>query len=62
VLKQETTDGGSIWLLNAGIEVAPNAILYINSTDTSWLKVAADGKAAHLIHILGSLKIDSVKV
>jgi hypothetical protein len=51
--------------LNSGIEVARNAILYINSTDTSWLKViaAADRKeAAHLIHILGSLKIDSVKL
>ena len=35
-------DGGRVWLLNAGIEVAPNALLYINSTDTSWLKVAAD--------------------
>ncbi|HEY9385679.1 MAG TPA: right-handed parallel beta-helix repeat-containing protein, partial [Nitrososphaeraceae archaeon] len=61
ILHQETTDG--TWLLNAGIEVAPNAILYINSTDTSWLKVlAADGQTAHLIHILGSLKIDSVKL
>jgi poly(beta-D-mannuronate) C5 epimerase len=48
--------------LNAGIEVAPNAILYINSTDTSWLKIAADEETAHLIHILGSLKIDSVKI
>jgi parallel beta-helix repeat protein len=48
--------------LNAGIEIAPNATLYINSTDTSWLKIAADGQTAHLIHILGSLKIDSVKV
>jgi mannuronan 5-epimerase len=49
--------------LNAGIEVAPNAILYINSTDTSWLKMAAeDGQTAHLIHVLGSLKIDSVKL
>jgi mannuronan 5-epimerase len=62
ILHKETTDG--TWLLNAGIEVAPNAILYINSTDTSWLKVlaAADGQTAHLIHISGSLKIDSVKV
>jgi poly(beta-D-mannuronate) C5 epimerase len=62
ILHKETTDG--TWLLNAGIEVAPNAILYINSTDTSWLKVlaAADGQTAHLIHISGSLKIDSVKI
>ena len=68
ILHKETTDG--TWLLNAGIEVAPNAILYINSTDTSWLKILAaaaaaaaeDGQTAHLIHILGSLKIDSVKL
>jgi hypothetical protein len=39
VPNQETTDGCGIWLLNAGIEVAPNALLYINSTDTSWLKI-----------------------
>jgi mannuronan 5-epimerase len=67
ILHKETgaADDTGVWLLNAGIEVAPNAILYINSTDTSWLKVlaAADGKeAAHLIHILGGLKIDSIKL
>jgi mannuronan 5-epimerase len=50
------------WLLNAGIVISQGATLYINSTDTSWLKIAADGQTAHLIHILGSLKIDSVKV
>jgi poly(beta-D-mannuronate) C5 epimerase len=66
ILHKETGvhNDGYVWLLNAGIEVAPNAILYINSTDTSWLKVLAaeDGQTAHLIHILGSLKIDSVKI
>jgi poly(beta-D-mannuronate) C5 epimerase len=64
ILHKETAadDGRAVWLLNAGIEVAPNAILYINSTDTSWLKIAADGQTAHLIHILGSLKIDSVRL
>ena len=63
VLRKETTaDDGHVWLLNAGIVVDNDAILYINSTDTSSLKIVADGKTAYLIHVRGSLKIDSVKV
>jgi parallel beta-helix repeat protein len=63
VLRKETaSDDGHVWLLNAGIVVDNDAILYINSTDTSSLKIVADGKTAYLIHVLGSLKIDSVKV
>ena len=50
------------WLLNAGITVAENAALYINSSDTSWLKISADGVTAHPILVSGSLKIDSVKI
>ncbi len=44
---------GHVWLLNAGIVVAQDALLHINSTDTSWL-------CQSLGH--GSLKIDSVKI
>jgi mannuronan 5-epimerase len=55
-------DSGNVWQLNAGIAVAPNATLYINSTDTSWLKILADGETAHPILVSGSLKIDSAKV
>ena len=63
VLRKETAPhDGQIWLLNAGIVVDNDAILYINSSDTSSLKIIADGKTAYLIHVLGSLKIDSVKV
>lgn len=63
ILHKETVpQDGRVWLLNASIVVANDAILYINSTDTSWLKVVADGKSAYIIHILGSLKIDSVKL
>src|SRR5215217_3141211 len=50
------------WLLNAGITVAENAALYINSSDTSWLKISADGVTAYPILVSGSLKIDSVKI
>jgi len=63
VLRKETaSEDGHIWLLNAGIVVDSDAVLYINSTDTLWLKIVSDGKTAYLIHVLGSLKIDSVKV
>ena len=37
---------------------AGNAALYINSSDTSWLKISADGVTAHPILISGSVKID----
>jgi mannuronan 5-epimerase len=50
------------WVLNAGITVAENATLYINSSDASWLKIIADGETAYPIHISGSLKIDSVRI
>ncbi|MGH9978426.1 MAG: right-handed parallel beta-helix repeat-containing protein, partial [Nitrososphaeraceae archaeon] len=55
-------DSGNVWQLNAGIAVAQNATLYINSTDTSWLKIVADGETAHPILVSGSLKIDSAKI
>ena len=60
VLHKETTNG--VWLLNAGIVIEQGATLYINSTDTSWLKVNADGETAYPILVSGSLKIGSVKV
>ena len=60
VLHKETTNG--VWLLNAGIIIEQGATLYINSTDTSWMKIAADGQTAYSILVSGSLKIDSVKV
>ena len=62
LLHKESTNG--VWLLNAGIAIEKGATLYINSTDTSWLKIAADvgEDTAHAILVLGSLKIDSVKI
>ena len=50
------------WILNAGITIAQNAILYINSSDTSWLKILADEETAYPIHVSGGLKIDSAKI
>jgi mannuronan 5-epimerase len=62
LLHKESTNG--VWLLNAGVVIEEGATFYINSTDTSWLKIAADGgeDTAHAILVLGSLKIDSVKI
>jgi mannuronan 5-epimerase len=50
------------WILNAGIIVTQNATLYVNSSDSSWLKIVSDGETAYPIHVSGSLKIDSVKL
>jgi mannuronan 5-epimerase len=60
ILHKESTD--RVWLLNAGMIIERGATLYINSTDTSWLKIAADGETAYPILVSGSLKIDSVKI
>jgi mannuronan 5-epimerase len=60
LLHKETENG--VWLLNAGVVVENGATLYINSTDTSWLRIVTDGETAHHILVSGSLKIDSVKI
>ncbi|HKG70866.1 MAG TPA: right-handed parallel beta-helix repeat-containing protein [Nitrososphaeraceae archaeon] len=69
ILHKETAAGdggddhGGVWLLNAGIVVAEGATLYINSTDTIWLKIIPDDETtANGIEVYGSLKIDSVKI
>ncbi|HEU4443312.1 MAG TPA: hypothetical protein VFR94_01425 [Nitrososphaeraceae archaeon] len=51
LLHKETENG--VWLLNAGIVIEEGATLYINSTDTSWLKIVADGETAYPIQVSG---------
>ena len=51
-----------VWLLNASIVVDNDAALIIDSKDTSWLKIVADGKTENSIQVSGSLRIDSVKI
>jgi len=51
-----------VWILNAGIVIDKGAFLHIDSNDTKWLKIVADGSNAYPIDVLGSLRIDSVKV
>jgi poly(beta-D-mannuronate) C5 epimerase len=75
--KAEALTSGHVWLLDAAIIIEKGAILYINSTDTSWLKIVAPDRGianeegedeenlvakANGIEVFGSLKIDSVKV
>jgi poly(beta-D-mannuronate) C5 epimerase len=60
LLHKETENG--VWLLNAGLVIEEGTTLYINSTDTSWLRIVADGETAYPILVSGSLKIDSVKI
>lgn len=55
-------DSDNVWQLNAGVTISQNATLYINSTDTLWLKILADGETAHPVLVSGSLNVDSVKV
>lgn len=45
IRKDTNVDKG--WVLNAGITIAENAILYINYSDTSWLKILADEETAY---------------
>jgi mannuronan 5-epimerase len=61
ILKKEG-GSGNIWILNAAIQVEKGSTLVIDSKDTRWLKIVSDGKTAYPITVLGSLKIDSVKI
>jgi mannuronan 5-epimerase len=59
---EEEANSSTVWLLNAGLLIDKGATFYINSTDTKWLKIIADGKTAYPIQVSGSLKVDSVKI
>jgi mannuronan 5-epimerase len=52
----------AVWLLNASIIVDNESALIIDSKDTTWLKIVADGKTENSIEVSGSLRIDSVKI
>jgi parallel beta-helix repeat protein len=62
ILKKAQDGSIESWILNAGILVDAGSTLVIDSKDTNWLKILADGKIAYPITVLGSLKIDSVKI
>ena len=62
VLNRQSSGSNESWILNAGITIEGGGKLIIDSTDTNWLKIIADGKHAYPISVLGSLLIDSVKI
>ncbi len=62
ILSKQQFSSGNIFLLNAGLTIQKGSTFYINSTDTDWLKIVADGVNPNEIKVLGSLKIDSVKI
>jgi mannuronan 5-epimerase len=62
VLERQGVGLNESWILNAGITIEAGSTFVIDSTDTNWLKIIADGKHAYPITVLGSLVIDSVKI
>jgi len=59
VLQREKS---GIWILNASILVENGAKFYVNSSDTSWLKINSLGGFPYRIEVEGSMKIDSTKI
>jgi parallel beta-helix repeat protein len=50
------------WILNASISVENGATLFINSTDTDWLRINSTAGRAHSIVVHGNLIIDRTKI
>jgi mannuronan 5-epimerase len=48
--------------LNTGIDIKKGSTFYINFSDINWLKIISDGINQNEIDVLGSLKVDSVKI
>jgi mannuronan 5-epimerase len=62
-LYKDPDNNDGVWLLNANVTIQSGSTLNIDSKDTKWLKIVADGKTlAYGIHVYGSMGIDSVKV
>jgi parallel beta-helix repeat protein len=50
------------WFLNANILIAKGATLFVNSTDTDWLKINSTAGRAYSIATKGNLLIDNTKI
>ncbi|TLX87656.1 MAG: hypothetical protein E6K97_08290 [Thaumarchaeota archaeon] len=57
-----TKDLNKTWILNANLIVKNGSTLFINSSDTNWLKIDSTAGDAHSIKVEGNLVIDSVKI
>jgi parallel beta-helix repeat protein len=51
-----------IWILNANISVEDGATLFINSTDTLWLKISSSPFYPHSIVAYGNLVINGTRI
>lgn len=51
-----------VWLLSSNLEISPEGLLNINSTDTGWLKIESTSDKSYRVNVLGNLKVDSVKI
>src|SRR5215207_1433623 len=50
------------WILNANISVENGATLFINSTDTNWLRINSTAGRTYSIVVYGNLIIDRTKI
>ena len=56
-------ESNGFWVLNSNLRIGRNATLYINSTDTKWLKInSSSPDVAYGLQILGNANIDSVRI
>ena len=56
-------ESNGLWVLNSNLRIGTDATLYINSTDTKWLKInSSSSNIAYGLQILGNAKIDSVRI
>jgi mannuronan 5-epimerase len=54
-LYKDPDNNDGVWLLNANVTIQSGSTLNIDSKDTKWLKIVADGKTlAYGIHVYGS--------
>ena len=59
IIKNESQ---KVWVLNANVIIKDDATLYINSTDTLWLKINSTAGNAYTMISEGNLRIDSAKI
>lgn len=59
IIKKESENN---WILNAQLVIRDSSTFYINSMDTTWLKLNSDGVNTSKLKVYGNLLIDSVKI
>lgn len=60
--KKDISDSDKTWLLKANLVIGKDASFTIDQIDTNWLKIYSETDAAYSIRIMGTMKIDSVKI